>query len=212
MHGNREGKNMTDESFRIQELLQREVYVKQTRVGVIVGERYHPNEERVQSFRLQVEPGVADEFMRKPAEFAPLSKELLHSIQSDGSIKLTKSMRELQRRWRNTVRINEKLYAPDELLDRAVLDTQGEDLGVVIGLVKIKRTYRGVQVKARGNLRRRYRLENGVINIPVQFLARTSPRLDELILSRTFDKLMGLPSYLKLNSGEINEEDFEEEE
>ena len=104
---------MADESFMIQELLQREVYVKQTRVGVIVGERFHPNEERVQSLRLQVDSEIADEFMRKPAEFAPLSKELLHSIQADGTIKLSKSMRELQRRWRNTVRIDEKLYAPD---------------------------------------------------------------------------------------------------
>ncbi len=212
MHGIEEGKNMTDESFMIQELLQREVYVKQTRVGVIVGERFHPNEERVQSLRLQVDSDIADEFMRKPAEYAPLSKELLHSIQSDGTIKLSKSMRELQRRWRNTVRIDEKLYAPDELLDRAVLDTQGEDLGEVIGLVKIKRTYRGIQVKVRSMLRRRYRLECDTINIPVQFLARTSPRLDEIILSRTFEKLMGLPSYLKLNSGEILEDDFEEEE
>ena len=203
---------MADDSFMIQELLQREVFVKQTRVGVIVGERFHPNEERVQSLRLQVDSEIADEFMRKPAEFAPLSKELLHSIQADGTIKLSKSMRELQRRWRNTVRIDEKLYAPDELLDRAVLDTQGEDLGEVVGLVKIKRTYRGIEVKARSMLRRRYLLENETINIPVQFLARTSPRLDEIILSRTFEKLMGLPSYLKLNSGEILEDDFEEEE
>ena len=203
---------MADEAFMIQELLQREVYVKQTRVGVIVGERFHPNEERVKSLRLQVDADIADEFMRKPAEYAPLSKELLHSIQADGTIKLSKSMRELQRRWRNTVRIDEKLYAPDELLDRAVLDTQGEDLGEVVGLVKIKRTYRGIQVKARSMLRRRYRLECDTINIPVQFLARTSPRLDEIILSRTFDKLMGLPSYMKLNSGEILDDDFEEEE
>ncbi len=203
---------MTDESFRIQELLQREVYVKSTRVGVIVGERYHPNEERVQSLRIQVEPGVADEFMRKPAEYAPLSKELLHSIQSDGSVKLSKSMRELQRRWRNTVRINEKLYAPDELLDRAVLDTQGEDLGVVVGLVKVKRTYRGIKVRARANLRRRYRLEDAEFNIPVQFLARTTPRLDEIIISRTFEKMMGLPSYLKLNSGNLDDLDLDEEE
>ena len=203
---------MTEESFMIQELLQREVYVKQTRVGVIVGERFHPNEDRVQSLRLQVDDGVAGQFMRKPAEFAPLSKELQHSIQPDGSVKLSKSMRELQRRWRDTVRIDEKLYAPDELLDRAVLDTQGEDLGEVVGLVKIKRTYRGIVVKARSMLRRRYRLETDTVNIPVQFLARTSPRLDEIILSRTFEKLMGLPSYLKLNSGEIHEEDFDEEE
>ena len=196
---------MSDESFRIQELLQREVFVNQTRVGVIVGERYHPNEDRVQSMRLLVEPGVAGEYMRKPAEFAPLSKELLHSIQADGSVKLSKSMRELQRRWRNTVRINEQLYSPDELLDRAVLDSQGTELGVVVGLVKIKRSYKGVVVKVRSNVRRRHGLGDSV-NVPVGFLASTRARLDEIVLSRTFEKLMGLPSYLKLNS------DFNEEE
>nr|AIE98945.1 hypothetical protein [uncultured marine group II/III euryarchaeote KM3_102_D05] len=196
---------MSEDSFRIQELLQREVFVNQTRVGVIVGERYHPNEDRVQSMRLLVEPGVADEFMRKPAEFAPLSKELLHSIQADGSVKLSKSMRELQRRWRNTVRIDEQLYSPDELLDRAVLDSQGTELGVVIGLVKIKRSYKGVVVKTRFNVRRRYELGE-TVNVPVGFLARTRARLDEIVLSRTFDKMMGLPSYLKLNS-EFTEEE-----
>ncbi len=196
---------MSEDSFRIQELLQREVFVNQTRVGVIVGERYHPNEERVQSMRLLVEPGVADEYMRKPAEFAPLSKELLHSIQADGTVKLSKSMRELQRRWRNTVRIDEQLYSPDELLDRAVLDSQGMELGVVIGLVKIKRSYRGVAVKTRSNVRRRYDLEE-TVNVPVGFLARTRARLDEIVLPRTFEKMMGLPSYLKLNSDFFEED------
>ena len=107
---------MSDE-YRIQELLQRDVYVGDTRVGVITGERFHPRDELVQSMRIKVEGEVAEEYMRKPAEFAPLSKELVHSIRSDGGVKLSKSMRELQRRWRNTVRIDEKLYAPDELLD-----------------------------------------------------------------------------------------------
>ncbi len=197
---------MKDDKFRIQELIEREVFVNQTRVGVIVGERYHPNEERVRSLRLQVEPGVADEYMRKPAEYAPLSKELLHSVQGDGSIKLSKSMRELQRRWRDTVRIDERLFAPDELLDRAILDSQGTELGVVTGLVKVKRTYRGVVVKVRGQTRRRYGLDE-TVNIPVGFLARTRARLDEIILSRTFEKMQNLPSYLKLNSDGFDEEE-----
>ena len=122
---------MTDDGFRIGELVDREVFVQKKHVGTIVGERYHPNEERVSSMRIQVAPDVAEEFMRKPAEFAPLSKELLHSIQNDGSVKLSKSMRELQRRWRNTVRNDEQLYSPDELLDRAVLDSQGLEIGVI---------------------------------------------------------------------------------
>ncbi len=191
---------MTDDNYRIQELLQREVYVGENLVGTIVGERYHPNEDRVRSMRLQVQPNVAEEYMRKPAEHAPLSKELIHSIQDDGSVKLSKSMRELQRRWRNTVRIEEQLFAPDELLDRAVLDDDGMELGVVIGMVKVKRTYRGITVKLRSAIRRRYALGE-TIDIPVTALARTRARLDEVVLSRTYDKLRTLPSYIQINEG-----------
>ena len=191
---------MADENYRIQELLQREVYVGENLVGTIVGERYHPNEDRVRSMRIQVQPNVAEEYMRKPAEHAPLSKELIHSIQDDGSVKLSKSMRELQRRWRNTVRIEEQLYAPDELLDRAVLDDDGMELGVVIGLVKVKRTYRGITVKLRSAVRRRYSLGE-TIDIPVTALARTRARLDEVVLSRTYEKLRSLPSYIQINEG-----------
>ena len=191
---------MADDNYRIQELLQREVYVGENLVGTIVGERYHPNEDRVRSIRIQVKPNVAEEYMRKPAEHAPLSKELIHSIQDDGSVKLSKSMRELQRRWRNTVRIEEQLYAPDELLDRAVLDDDGMELGVVIGLVKVKRTYRGITVKLRSAVRRRYSLDE-TIDIPVTALARTRARLDEIVLSRTYEKLRSLPSYIQINEG-----------
>ena len=191
---------MADDNYRIQELLQREVYVGENLVGTIVGERYHPNEDRVRSMRIQVKPNVAEEYMRKPAEHAPLSKELIHSIQDDGTVKLSKSMRELQRRWRNTVRIEEQLYAPDELLDRAVLDDDGMELGVVIGLVKVKRTYRGITVKLRSAVRRRYSLDE-TIDIPVTALARTRARLDEIVLSRTYEKLRSLPSYIQINEG-----------
>ena len=191
---------MGDENYRIQELLQREVYVGENLVGTIVGERYHPNEDRVRSMRIQVQPDVAEEYMRKPAEHAPLSKELIHSIRDDGSVKLSKSMRELQRRWRNTVRIEEQLFAPDELLDRAVLDDDGMELGVVVGMVKVKRTYRGITVQLRSAIRRRYGLDE-TIDIPVTALARTRARLDEVVLSRTYDKLRSLPSYIQINEG-----------
>ena len=191
---------MGDDNYRIQELPQREVYVGENLVGTIVGERYHPNEDRVRSMRLLVQPNVAETYMRKPAEHAPLSKELIHSIQDDGSVKLSKSMRELQRRWRNTVRIEEQLYAPDELLDRAVLDDDGLELGVVIGLVKVKRTYRGVTVKLRSAVRRKFALDE-TIDIPVTALARTRARLDEIVLSRTYEKLRSLPSYIQINQG-----------
>ena len=195
---------MADDNYRIQELLQREVYVGTNLVGTIVGERYHPNEDRVRSMRIQVQPNVAETYMRKPAEHAPLSKELIHSIQDDGSVKLSKSMRELQRRWRNTVRIEEQLYAPDELLDRAVLDDDGLELGVAIGLVKVKRTYRGITVKLRSPVRRRYALGE-TIDIPVTALARTRARLDEIVLSRTYEKLRSLPSYIQINEGVLED-------
>ena len=79
------------EDYRIQELLQREVYVGDTLVGVITGERSHPRDEFVKSMRLEVVDDVAGEYMRKPAEHAPLSKELVHSIRPDGGVKLSKS-------------------------------------------------------------------------------------------------------------------------
>jgi sporulation protein YlmC with PRC-barrel domain len=193
------------EEYRIQELLEREVYVGETRVGVITGERFHPRDELVRSMRIRVEDGIAEEYMRKPAEFAPLSKELVHSIRSDGGVKLSKSMRELQRRWRNTVRINEKLYAPDELLDRAVLDNDGLDLGNVTDLVKIKRTYKGLVIKPHYIVRTRQGLPDTII-VPVGQLARTTARLDEIILRCSMKRLVTLPSYLKLN-GQGSEEE-----
>ena len=186
------------EDYRIQELLQREVYVGDTLVGVITGERSHPRDEFVQSMRLEVVDDVAGEYMRKPAEHAPLSKELVHSIRPDGGVKLSKSMRELQRRWRNTIRIDEQLWAPDELVDRAVMDNDGIDIGNVAGFVKVKRTYRGVVVNTHAVLRRKYNLPEQLI-IPVKQLARTTAFLDELILRCPVTRLVTLPSFLQLN-------------
>tara|TARA_Y100001936_G_C16059657_1_gene663340 strand:- start:1219 stop:1803 length:585 start_codon:yes stop_codon:yes gene_type:complete len=194
---------MNDE-YRIQELLQREVYVGNTLVGIITGERSHPRDEFVQSMRLEVVDDVAGEFMRKPADSAPLSKELVHSIRPDGGVKLSKSMRELQRRWRNTIRINEQLWAPDELLDRAVMDNDGIDLGNVVGFVKVKRTFRGIVVNTHAILRRKYDLPERII-VPVKQLARTTSFLDELILRCSASRLVTLPSYLALNGGETEE-------
>ena len=193
------------EEYRIQELLERDVYVGETRVGVITGERFHPRDELVRSMRIQVEDDVAEEYMRKPAAHAPLHKELVHSIRADGGIKLSKSMRELQRRWRNTVRIDEKLYAPDELLDRAVLDNDNEDLGNVIDLVKIKRTYKGLVVQPHYIMRKRHGLPETIV-VPVGQLARTTARMDEIIMRCSMKRLVTLPSYLKLN-GEGSEEE-----
>ena len=186
------------EDYEIQELIERDVYVGDKYVGVIVGERFHPRDEFVKSMRIKVEDEVASEFMRKPADLAPLAKELVHSIRPDGGIKLSKSMRELQRRWRNTVRIEQDLYAPDELVDRAVLDTDGMDIGNVIDLINIKRTYKGLLVKPHFMVRARHGLPE-TIAVPCGQLAKTTNRLDEVILKCRFSRLTTLPSYLKLN-------------
>ena len=196
---------MADKEYNIQELVHRDVYVNDKKVGTIVGERHHPNEARVQSMRIQVESDVADEYMRKPAELAPLPKELVHSIQTDGTVKLSKSMRELQRRWRNTIRIDEKLYAPDEMLDRAVLDNQGREVGVITGMVKVKRTYKGFIVKTRLHAQKQYGIEEN-IRIPLTAFSRTRERLDEIVLSRTFDRVLQLPSYIAINDSNFDEE------
>ena len=196
---------MADKEYNIQELVHRDVYVNDKKVGTIVGERHHPNEARVQSMRIQVESDVADEYMRKPAELAPLPKELVHSIQTDGTVKLSKSMRELQRRWRNTIRIDEKLYAPDEMLDRAVLDNQGREVGVITGMVKVKRTYKGFIVRTRLHAQKQYGIEEN-IRIPLTAFSRTRERLDEIVLSRTFDRVLQLPSYIAINDQNFDEE------
>ena len=196
---------MADKEYNIQELVHRDVYVNDKKVGTIVGERHHPNEARVQSMRIQVESDVADEYMRKPAELAPLPKELVHSIQTDGTVKLSKSMRELQRRWRNTIRIDEKLYAPDEMLDRAVLDNQGQEIGVINGMVKVKRTYKGFIVRTRLHAQKQYGIDEN-IRIPLTAFSRTRERLDEIVLSRTFDRVLQLPSYIAINDPNFDEE------
>ena len=65
------------EDYEIQEMIHRDVYVGDKHVGVVVGERFHPRDEFVKSLRIKVEGEVASEFMRKPADLAPLAKELV---------------------------------------------------------------------------------------------------------------------------------------
>jgi len=71
--------------------------------------------------------------------------------------------------------------------------------------VKIKRTYRAVVVKTRIGIQTQYGVE-GTINVPITALARTRERLDEVVLSRTFDKLLSLPSYMQANDGTEEDE------
>jgi len=108
-------------------------------------------------------------------------------------------MRELQRRWRNTVRIDEKLYAPDEMLDRAVLDNSGLEIGIITSLLKVKRTFRAVQVKTRFSIQSQYGVEK-TINLPITAFSKTRERLDEVVLNRNFDRVQTLPSYIQANA------------
>ena len=99
----------------------------------------------------------------------------------------------------------EKLYAPDELLDRAVLDNDGIDIGNVIEMKKTKRTFKGVVVRTHFTVRDRYNLPE-IIIIPVAQLGRTTARLDEVILRCSTKRLVTLPTYLKLNHPDYEDE------
>ena len=156
--------------------------------------------------RIQVEDNVAEEYMRKAADVAPLGKDLVHSIRDDGGIKLSKSIRELQRRWRNTIRVSEKLYAPDELIDRAVIDSDGTEVGIISDLVKVKRTYKGVEVKVRATIQRDLGIGE-FIKIPICSFQRTRDSMDDIVLSRTMKKLVKLPSYENINLGIFDDEE-----
>ena len=85
------------------------------------------------------------------------------------------------------------------MLDRAVLDNQGREIGVITELFKIKRTYKGVIVKTRLGIQKEYGVEE-FLRIPITAFSRTRERLDEVVLSRNFDKVLQLPSYITINS------------
>ena len=194
-----------DDEMAIEQLIDREVFVGGKLVGVVRGQRFSPRKEHVRSLRLDVSAEIAEEYMRKPAFTAPLAKDLIHSLQPDGTIKISKSMRELQRRWRNTIRIDEGLYAPDEMVGRAVVDNDSNEIGKVVGLKKIKRTYKGAFIKLLPRVSYRLGIPEEVL-IPVDQFSRTTARLDEVILSTSLERVMALTSYERLNFGADEEE------
>ena len=193
------------EELAIEQLIDREVFVGGKLVGIIKGQRFSPRKEHVKSLRIDVVTDVAEEYMRKPAFTAPLAKELIHSLQPDGSVRISKSMRELPRRWRNTIRIDEGLYAPDELVGRAVGDNDSNEIGKVVGLKKVKRTYKGAVVELLPRVKFRMGLPDQVL-IPVDQFSRTTARLDEVILSTSLERVTALTSYERLNFGSDEEE------
>ena len=193
------------EELAIEQLIDREVFVGGKLVGIIKGQRFSPRKEHVKALRIDVVTDVAEEYMRKPAFTAPLAKELIHSLQPDGSVRISKSMRELQRRWRNTIRIDEGLYAPDEMVGRAVVDNDSNEIGKVVGLKKVKRTYKGAVVELLPRVKFRMGLPDQVL-IPVDQFSRTTARLDEVILSTSLERVTALTSYERLNFGSDEEE------
>ena len=198
-----ERQEMADE-YKIEQLIDREVYVGGKLVGTVRGQRFNPRPDHVRSLRLDVMPEVADGYMRKPAFSAPLAKDLIHSLQPDGTIRISKSMRELQRRWRNTIRIEEGLYAPDEMLGRAVMDNDSNEIGTVVDLQKVKRTFKGAVVKLLPRVSSRMGLPEEIL-IPVDQFSKTTARLDEVILSSTLERVVALTSYARLNGLEVEE-------
>ncbi|MBC87783.1 MAG: hypothetical protein CMB12_00660 [Euryarchaeota archaeon] len=200
----RTGETEMADEYKIEQLIDREVYVGGKLVGTVRGQRFNPRPDHVRSLRLDVMPEVADEYMRKPAFSAPLAKELIHSLQPDGTIRISKSMRELQRRWRNTIRIEEGLYAPDEMLGRAVMDNDSNEIGTVVDLQKVKRTFKGAVVKLLPRVSSRMGLPEEIL-IPVDQFSKTTARLDEVILSSTLERVVALTSYARLNGLEVEE-------
>ena len=97
------------------------------------------------------------------------------------------------------------MYKRQELLDRAVLDNDGLDIGNVIEMKKTKRTFKGVVVKTHYTVRDRYDLPETII-VPVAQLGRTTARLDEVILRCSTKRLVTLPTYLKLNHPDYEDE------
>jgi hypothetical protein len=77
---------------------------------------------------------------------------------------------------------------------------------VIVGLLKKKRTYRGVIVETRPSVRRDFGLPD-TINIPINAFAKTRESLDEVVLSRTISKLLTLPSYIQINDPNFVDED-----
>tara|TARA_B100000700_G_C14334200_1_gene529605 strand:- start:56 stop:529 length:474 start_codon:yes stop_codon:yes gene_type:complete len=136
-----------------------------------------------------VDPDVAETFMRKPATYAPVHKELLKGIDKDGHVQVSKSFRELQRRWRRTVRIQEALYAPEELLDRGVCDADEIEIGYITGLFKVKRTFKLMEITLNRRTASRYEI-NSQLALPVAMIQRSRDFADDLVLSKRFGKII----------------------
>ena len=91
------------------------------------------------------------------------------------------------------------------MVGRAVVDNDSNEIGKVVGLKKIKRTYKGAFIKLLPRVSHRLGITDEVL-IPVDQFSRTTARLDEVILSTSLERVMALTSYERLNFGGDEEE------
>ena len=125
---------------------------------------------------------------------------------------LSKAMKELQRRWRDTVRIGEQLFTPDELVGCVVLDTNGVAIGVTLAGLgdKEERRYVGLVVNAEPFWKEEDWRGLGIsgsmaasiestIYVPMGQISEFRKGDSELVLRCSVSRLVTLPSFLRMN-------------
>ena len=90
------------------------------------------------------------------------------------------------------------------MLGRAVMDNDSNEIGTVVDLQKVKRTFKGAVVKLLPRVSSRMGLPEEIL-IPVDQFSKTTARLDEVILSSTLERVVALTSYARLNGLEVKE-------
>lgn len=140
-----------------------------------------------------------------------------HRMDLDGDVPdtrapLSKAMKELQRRWRDTVRIGEQLFTPDELVGCVVLDTNGVAIGVTLAGLgdKEERRYVGLVVNAEPFWKEEDLRGLGIsgsmaasiestIYVPMGQISEFRKDESELALRCSVSRLVTLPSFLRMN-------------
>jgi len=140
-----------------------------------------------------------------------------HRMDLDGDVPdtrapLSKAMKELQRRWRDTVRIGEQLFTPDELVGCVVLDTNGVAIGVTLAGLRDKeeRRYVGLVVNAEPFWKEEDLRGLGIsgsmaasiestIYVPMGQISEFRKDESELVLRCSVSRLVILPSFLRMN-------------
>ena len=71
-------------------------------------------------------------------------------------------------------------------------------------MLKVKRTYKGFTIATRISVQKEFGVE-ALIRMPITAISKTRDRLDEVVLSRNFDKVMQLPSFISLSEMDLEE-------